>query len=160
MEPARAALLAFVVFAASCTGTQAEKASPSRTTSTGTSPFSPSEQQAAEYSAFIQGLEAAGFEVRPEGRIRFFEDIVGVPTRVVSLDGAEVWAMQYPTTASFRRIRSSVSPHGDEVGSAIINWGDAPRYYGSGRLLVMYFGDRQRTLEALELLLRPSFAGS
>jgi len=160
MGTARAALLTLAVFAASCTGTQGEKASPSPTTSTGTSPSSPSEQQAAHYSAFIQGLKAAGFAVRQEGRIRFFEDIVGVPVRAVLFDGAEVWTMQYPTTAAFQTIRSSVSPRGDEVGSAIINWSDAPRYYGSGRLLVMYFGDRPRTLEALELLLGLSFAGT
>ena len=116
--------------------------------------------QVADYSSFTQALEASGFVVRPEGGIGFFQDIVGVPTRVVSFGVAEVWAMQYPTSAAFRRIRSSVSPRGDQVGTAIINWGDAPRYYGSGRLLVMYFGDRQRTLEALEFLLGPPFAGS
>lgn len=160
MGTARAALLALVLFAASCSGAQGERASPSPMTSIGTSSSSPPEQQAAHYSAFIQGLEAAGFAVRQEGRIRFFEDIVGVPARVVSFDGAEVWTMQYPTTAAFQTIRSSVSPRGDEVGGAIISWSDAPRYYDSGSLLVMYFGDRQRTLEALELLLGPPFAGS
>jgi hypothetical protein len=160
VKSVRVAVMTLIVFGASCTEKQAEKAPSSPTTPTVTSPSPPRERQVADYSSFTQALEAAGFDVRTEGRVRFFEDIVGVPTRVVSFDGADVWTMQYPTSAAFRSIRSSVSPRGDEVGSAIINWGDPPRYYGSGRLLVMYFGDRQRALESLDLLLGPPFAGS
>lgn len=154
MKP-RVAWVSLVMFIASCTGASSPPSTPIRT-----SPSPTPEQHVADYSSFTEVLGTAGFAVQTEGRIRFFEEIVGAPTRVVSFGGAEVWTMQYPTIAALRKIRSSVSSRGDEVGSAIINWSDPPRYYGAGKLMVMYFGDRRRTLQTLDLLLGPSFAGS
>jgi hypothetical protein len=42
---------------------------------------------------------------------------------------------------------------------AMVEWVAPPHFYSGGKLLVLYVGDKQRTLEALDLLLGPQFAG-
>ena len=44
-------------------------------------------------------------------------------------------------------------------GIADVEWIATPHFYGAGRLLVLYVGDEQRTIRALDLLLGPQFAG-
>jgi hypothetical protein len=149
-----------VVLAASCTGTNEGSPSPSSSpeTSLGTAPSgTPTARAVTDYASFAEGLEAAGNTLRVQ-RHTGLEEIFGVPGRTVSLDGNRVLAFEYPTRSAFEKLRSSVNNGGDEVGSAIIDWGP-PHLYGAGRLVVVYLGSRQVTIKALEQLLGPQFAG-
>jgi len=152
-----------VVLVASCTGTP-EEASPSQTTSISPSPETPSAQRVTDYASFTQALEAAGFGVRPGDRTGLPLSLLAVPGQQVWIDGKQASVFEYPTEKALDKVRSAIRPRGDEVptaggGTAIINWEDPPRFYGAGKLLVLYFGDKQRTLSALKLLLGPQFAG-
>jgi hypothetical protein len=87
-----------------------------------------------------------------------------VPGRQLFIDDVQASVFEYPTDQALDRVRSAIRPRGDVIpiasgGTAIINW-DPPRFYASGELLVMYFGDKQRTLDALDHLLGAPFAGS
>lgn len=44
-------------------------------------------------------------------------------------------------------------------GSTVVEWVATQHFYSAGTLLVLYVGDEQRTLDALERLLGPPFAG-
>jgi hypothetical protein len=149
-----------ILFLVSCTGTLTEKASPSAET---TSSPAPSAQPATDFSSFTQALRAGGFTVRLEGRIGLPASLLAVPGQQVRIDGRQASVFEYPTENALDKVRSAIRPRGDQIptgdgGLAIINW-DAPHFYGSGKLLVLYFGDSQRTLDALDLLLGPQFAG-
>lgn len=155
-----AASWALVILLASCTGTLTEKALPSAETTN--SPV-PSAQPATDFSSFTQALKAGGFTVRPEGRTKLPASLLAVPGQQVRIDGRQASVFEYPTENAFDKVRSAIRPRGDQIptgdgGLAIINW-NAPHFYGSGKLLVLYFGDSQRTLNALDLLLGPQFAG-
>ena len=44
-------------------------------------------------------------------------------------------------------------------GSTVVEWVATPHFYSAGTLLVLYVGDERRTLDALQRLLGPPFAG-
>jgi hypothetical protein len=162
-----AALTLVVTLAASCTGTQTEEVPPSSSPATGADTPSPEATPSAhpvtDYSSFKQAMETAGFTVLPGGRTGLPASLLAVHGQQVLIDGVTASLFEYPTERALDVVRSAIAPRGDEIptadgGTAIINW-DPPHFYGSGKLLVLYFGDRQRALEALETLLGPQFAG-
>lgn len=86
-----------------------------------------------------------------------------MPGQQVWIDGKLASVFEYPTEKALDKVRSAIRPRGDQIptadgGLAMINW-DAPHFHGSGKLLVLYFGDKQSTLDALDLLLGAPFAG-
>ena len=148
--------------APSCTGAPAEKASPSPPAAS-PSPAAPTVRPVTGYVSFRRGLEASGLRVRFGGRTAFPGALLGVPGHQVWIEGRQTSVFEYATEKALEKARSAIRPRGDQIptaggGLAIINW-DAPHFYGSGTLLVLYFGDEQRTLDALDLLLSPQFAG-
>ena len=84
-------------------------------------------------------------------------DVLGVPGRIVFVDGARVWTIEYPNTSAYDEARSLVGKDGHEIGDVSIDW--VPHFYGSGRLIVLYLGDRPSTRAALEELFGRQFAG-
>lgn len=68
-----------------------------------------------------------------------------------------------PEPQGLGELRSAISPDGSSIptggGTAIVEWAATPHAYGAGRLLVLHVGDRRRTLDALDQLLGPQFAG-
>ncbi len=161
------AALALVMLGVSCTGSRAEDASSSPTPATG--PISPSAtatppaQPATDYSTFTHALEAAGFAVR-EGKLAP-GDPFQEPARILFIDGVEVRTMEYPSQKALDGSRASISRDGYSIptksgGIAMVEWIAPPHFYGAGKLLVLYLGDKQSTLDALELILGPQFAGS
>ena len=44
-------------------------------------------------------------------------------------------------------------------GSTVVEWVATQHFYSAGTLVVLYVGDEQRTLDALERPLGPPFAG-
>ena len=160
------AVASVVVLVSSCTGAK-ESSSPATPagSSSGTAPsVTPSDQAVIDYASFTDGLEAAGFTVRSGGRTRGLPlSLLAVPGQRVSIDGVSVSVFEYPTEKALLKVRSAIRPRGDEIptadgGTAIIDW-DPPHFYGAGKLLVLYFGDKQPTIDALNLLLGPQFAG-
>ena len=155
--------LVLVGLATSCEGSEVVvdglPPSPSSATGTGTGPPNASpEVEVIDYSSFVAGLEAAGFTASPRKPHPYIEAFT-VPARGVFIDGVEVFTFEYPTARAFEKLRSSIRRDGAEVAGTMIHWSEPPRYYGAGRLLVLYHGGTQRTIDALDLVLGPSFAG-
>ena len=154
--------MALASLGASCTGMPAEKASPSPPVAS-SNPATPAVRPVTDYPSFERALEASGLEVRFKGGTAFPGKLLGVPAHQVSIDGNQTSVFEYATEKSLEKARSAIGPRGDQIptadgGVAFINW-DAPHFYATGTLLVLYFGDKQCTLDALESLLGPPFAG-
>jgi hypothetical protein len=152
-----------LVLLASCTGTRTESTSPSSTLGTSsTSPVITASLPVGDFSSFTQALDAAGFTVR-EGE-RLGSELFAVPGQWVFIDDMRVLTYEYPREEALNEVRSSISRDGYSVptrtgGVAMVEWVATPHLYSAGRLLVLYLGDKQRTLDALDLLLGPQFAG-
>lgn len=124
----------------------------------------PTETSLTDHTSLIRALKSAGLAVRLDGRPGLPVSLLDVPGQAIRVDGKRASIFEYPTERALERVRSSIRPRGDQLPTAdgdlaIINWGDAPHFYGSGKLLVLYFGDEQRVLDQLDLLLGPAFAG-
>lgn len=152
-----------LVMLASCTGTRTESAPPSSTPGTisPTPATTASPRPVRDYPSFTQALDAAGFTVR-EGK-RLGGELF-TPGRSVFIDDVAVQAYEYPNEQALDLVRSSVSPDGYSIptqngGLAMVEWVRTPHLYAAGKLLVLYVGDNQRTLDALALVLGPQFAG-
>jgi hypothetical protein len=121
---------------------------------------SPSPVQVVDFDSFTQALEAAGFEVSVGDRVN--HTLFAPPRQAVLIDGVDVGTYEYSTDEALDEVRSSVSPGGDSLttpdgATTVVNW--VPHFFSGGRLLVLYLGHNQRTLDALELVLGPQFAG-
>jgi ABC-type transport system substrate-binding protein len=156
---------ASVTLLISCVGGQEAGNPPEKSTLSSTaSAASPSVQPVTDYSSFAQALESAGFTVRDGERsetdMLFTED-----RQAVLIDGVSVSTYEYPTSKALDEARSSISRDGYSVqtstadGNTVVEWVATPHFYSAGTLLVLYVGDEQRTLDALERLLGPPFAG-
>ena len=145
---------------ASCTSAT-EQASPSSTEQVIPPP---TETSLSDHTSLIRALKSAGLAVRLDGRPGAPFGLLDVSGQAIRVDGKRALIFEYPTEKALEMVRSSIRPRGDQLPTAdgdlaVINWGDAPRFYGSGKLLVLYFGDPQRVLDQLDLLLGPPFAG-
>ena len=161
-----AMILVTLTLAPSCTGLRTETASQSPTPRTGTvSPSpgtAPSAQPVTDKSSFTRALDAAGLNVRGGARKR--SELFAVPGQALFVQGVSISTYEYPSEEALNKVRSSISSDGYSVptrtgGVAIVEWVGRPHFYSAGRLLVLYVGDKQRTLKALETILGGQFAG-
>ncbi|MBA3738228.1 MAG: hypothetical protein H0W97_06640 [Actinobacteria bacterium] len=77
-----------------------------------------------------------------------------MPVQTTFIDNVQVSTYQYPSEEALDDVRASISPDGYSVptgtgGIAIVEWVATPHFYGAGKLLVLYVGDKRRTLDAL-----------
>ena len=131
-------------------------------------PASAASAPVTDCASLTQALDAAGLDVverEPEERLIASEfreaswhqlDIGG--DKHPRAHGASVSVFEFPTERALDKARSLVGDDGSYIGDTEIFW-DAPRFYAAGRLLVLYFGDAQQTLDVLADLLGPPFVG-
>lgn len=153
------ATLTVLAVATACSG---QSGTPSVIPSTGSpATEAPSAPPVTDYSSFIDGLEAAGFDVR-QGEPILDGTLFG-PGQSVFIDGVRVSTYEYPTEEALDEFRGSVRDHGYAVpvkgGVAHVDWIAPPHFFAEGKLLVLYLRQEQRTLDALDLLFGRPFAG-
>ncbi len=78
---------------------------------------------------------------------------------MIKVHGEDVQVFQYSSTAATDAQAAPVSPDGSAVGTAKPHWVGPPHFYKKGNLLVLYVGDNDTVLQALEAVLGPQFAG-
>jgi hypothetical protein len=161
MQASLIATLTVLAAATACTGTPSQQA---RSVTPSIVGFPPLEvtKPVTDYSSFTDGLEVAGYHVRQGERLG--GDHLFRPGQSVFIDGVRVSTYEYPSEKALDEFKASVSDDAYSIpvhggGIAIVEWVAPPHFYAAGRLLVLYFGHKQRTLDALDLLMGRSFAG-
>lgn len=112
---------------------------------------------AGTYDDLVAELRARGFDVSildplvqpfftPEGR-------------VLDLDGNQVQVFEYPNEEDALAEAESISPDGSSIGTSMVMWVEAPHFFRSGSLIVLYVGEDANVLEVLELILGSQVAG-
>jgi hypothetical protein len=79
--------------------------------------------------------------------------------QVISVDGHEVQVFEFSNEEDALSAAESISPDGSSVGTTMISWVKAPHFYRSGKLIVLYVGEEDPVVDALEVVLGPQFAG-
>ena len=85
-----------------------------------------------------------------------FFSVVGT---YVNFNGESVQVFEYDTAETMESDAVLVDASGSSIGTSMVTWIATPHFYKKGRILVLYVGDNPETLEALESVLGPQFAG-
>ena len=79
--------------------------------------------------------------------------------RVISVDGSEVQVFEYPNEEDSRLAAGTISSDGGSIGTSMVSWVEAPHFFRTGNLIVLYVGEEDAIIEALEVVLGPQIAG-
>ena len=110
-----------------------------------------------DYGSLLDRLRAGGAIVEPEGEAE--QPFLSVTGTMIKLDGEDVQVFQYPDAAAVEAQAARVSRDGSAVGTTKPHWIGPPHFYKRGRVLVLYVGDEEKVLKALEAALGRQFAG-
>jgi hypothetical protein len=109
--------------------------------------------------SLLSALKAAG--ATPEIGDPITQDFLSVEGTLINLDQAKdaFQVFEYKTTEEMEADAAKVAPDGGSVGTSMMNWVMPPHFFKSGRILVLYLGDNQTTLNLLEKIMGKQFAG-
>jgi hypothetical protein len=102
-------------------------------------------------------LQAAGLEAAPGGDVT--QDFFSVGGKVLVLNGEELQVFEYPTPEAAVADAGNVAADGSSVGATMIDWISTPHFFHSGNAIVIYVGENQSVVQALQSLLGAQFAG-
>lgn len=113
--------------------------------------------RAKDYASLIDDLRTAGVSAEPEGKVD--QPVFSVEGRMIKIGGEDVQVFQYSHAAAADAQAALVSPDGSAVGTSKLHWVGSPHFYKKGKLLVLYVGDDDKVLKALDAVLGRQFAG-
>jgi hypothetical protein len=107
--------------------------------------------------SLLATLQGAGLEVTTGGDVS--QSFFSVGGKVLVLNGEELQVYEYPAPEAAETDASSVAADGSEVGTVMVDWVSTPHFFRSGNLIVVYVGENEAVLQALQSLLGTQFAG-
>jgi hypothetical protein len=113
--------------------------------------------QGVDYASFVKSLRAEKISIKREGEVD--QPFFAVKGKVISLYGDHVQIFEYPSAAKADMEAALVSRDGRTVGTTKPHWLGTPHFYKKEKLLVLYLGDNEKVLKALEARLGRQFAG-
>lgn len=116
-----------------------------------------SNQPVMDYAGLIKSLRAAGASVERRGGVD--QPFFSVNGKMLKVRGEDVQVFEYSDATAAEAQAALVSPSGSAVGTTKIHWVGPPHFFKKGRLIVLYVGDNDKVLNALEAVLGRQFAG-
>jgi hypothetical protein len=110
-----------------------------------------------DYASLAASLRAAGARVKSGAMVD--QPFFPVSGRLIEVHGEDVQVFQFADAAEAKAQAARVSPTGTAIGTTKVQWIGPPHFYRTDRLLVLYVGDSERVLKALEIVLGSQFAG-
>jgi hypothetical protein len=102
-------------------------------------------------------LRASGVSVEPEGDVD--QPFFSVKGTMIKVGGEDVQVFEYSNAAAVDAQAALVSRDGSAVGKTKLHWIGPPHFYKKEKLLVLYLGDDNKVLKALDAVLGRQFAG-
>lgn len=143
-------LAAFAVFSAACAAQPVAGAS-------NDPPAGSNSDSVEDTAGLIKALESAGAEVKAGDPID--QAFFSVPGGILKVNGADVQVFEYQSAEAMGTEASQVSEDGSTIGTNMVSWVEAPHFFQSGRLLVLYVGTDTAILDLLKEMLGEQFAG-
>jgi hypothetical protein len=110
-----------------------------------------------DYASLAANLRAAGASVKPGDEVD--QPFFSVTGKMMQVHGEEVQVFQFANAAVADAQAARISPTGSAVGTTKVHWIGPPHFYRKGKLLVLYVGDNDQVLKALQAALGRQFAG-
>lgn len=80
--------------------------------------------------------------------------------QVIRVDGSEVQVFEFSNEGDAQSTAETISTDGSSIGTTMISWVEAPHFYKSGKLIVLYVDEENALVEVLTAVLGPQFAGA
>jgi len=113
--------------------------------------------QDIDYAGFLRSLRAEKTSIKHEGEVD--QPFFAVKGRAIGLYGDHVQVFEYPDRAKAEKDAAQVSADGMTIGTAKPHWLGPPHFFRSGKLIVLYVGNDEKVLRALQARFGPPFAG-
>ena len=110
-----------------------------------------------DYVSFIDTLRAAGATVEPTGEVE--QPFFTVTGQTITVNAADVQVFEFADEAAAQAAASTVGPDGSSFKTTMVTWIDAPHFFRTGRIIVLYIGQDAELLKLLTSILGPQFAG-
>jgi len=115
----------------------------------------------ADYDSLVDYLRATGATVgHPSLPQVIVQDFFSVTGQVFKVNGEDVQVFEYSDQAAAEAEAALVSADGSSIGTSMPFWVAPPHFYKAGRIIVLYVGENQAIIDALENVLGAQFAGS
>lgn len=150
LVPLSICLLVFVAVGSTACGGKLPASNPPQQAKSHTGP-------GTDYASLVDNLRAAGVSVEPEGEVD--QPFFSVKGTVIKVRGEDVQVFQYSDAAAADTQAALVSLDGSAVGTTKLHWVGSPHFYRKGKLLVLYVGDNDQVLKALQAVLGRQVAG-
>lgn len=120
---------------------------------------------ATEYAGLVNSLRQAGVTVEPRGEVA--SHFLSAELRLVAVNDSDVLVWEYEDATAAETEAAGISPDGFALRTLAqgtqriiaIEWVGPPHFYKTGKLVVLYVGESEVVIDALESVLGPQFAG-
>ncbi len=114
-------------------------------------------KQVATYDELVAALRDNGSDVESSEPISqpFFEP----QGQVIKVDGYDVQIFQYTNEEDASSVAETIGSDGSSIGTTMISWVEAPHFFKSGNLIVLYVGEVDDVVQALQAVLGSQIAG-
>jgi len=116
------------------------------------------ESAGLDYEGLVDGLQKQGIEARLGGQVA--QPFMPVTGHELTLDGETLQAYEFPNKELADSFAETVSEDGSAVDEKPVTWPGPVHFYRSGRIIVIYVGEKAGTEETLTSVLGKQFAGS
>jgi len=106
----------------------------------------------------LDALRAQGASIEPSGDVS--QPFFTVEGQMIGMNGQDIQIFEYADEAAADAEAELVAPDGSTVGTTMVTWVGSPHFYSAGRLIVLYVGGDATTIDLLEMVLGPQFAGA
>ena len=110
-----------------------------------------------DQASLLIGLQSAGATAELGDTV--IQDFFTPEGSIVTVNGADIQVFEYENAEAMESEASQVAPDGGSVGTSMMMWVEAPHFYKSGRIIVLYIGSDTATLDLLQSVMGSQFAG-
>jgi len=110
-----------------------------------------------DQASFLAALQAANATAEIGDSVT--QDFFSPEGTLITVNGQDVQVFEYESAEAMESEASQVAPDGGSVGTSMMMWMDAPHFYKTGRILVLYIGSDEQTLTLLQSVMGTQFAG-
>jgi hypothetical protein len=134
-------------------GIEAESDSPDVNNENGLAEFTDALRLAGQSVEIGDPVDQPFFSVPGQVIVVNGEDVQVFEYPVIVVNGEDVQVFEYPDSAAAAAEAAQISPDAGSVGTSMMTWVATPRFYVLDRLIVLYVGDDQLVVEALNTIL-------
>ena len=111
----------------------------------------------ADQISLLKALQEAGATVEIGDSV--IQDFFSPEGSLVQANGIDIQVFEYESPEAMEQEAAQVAPDGGSVGTSMMMWMDAPHFYKTGRIVVIYLGQDENMLELLQHVIGDQFAG-